>query len=298
MKIARKLGVTDAEIEKLCERVLAALAKGPLAPDEIRAAVGPAARSLGEAGKKKGLTTTLPVALGRLQSLGEIRRVAVDGRFDQQRYRYARWTPNPLKKLKLSPEEAATELARKFFGWIGPATLDEFRWFSGLGAGAAKKAIEPLGLVAVEDADGRLILPEDRKAFREFKPPKKASYALVSSLDGLFHLRRDLSLHVDAEDAKRKVLADGDGRAGSRLMDLPSHGIADRGRLIGVWEYDVESASIAWQSFVTADSALKKAVEATEGYVRDQLEDARSFSLDSPKSRIPRIEAIRKAAKR
>jgi hypothetical protein len=31
----------------------------------------------------------------------------------------------------------------------------------------------------------------------------------------------------------------------------------------------------------------------TESFVRDQLGDARSFSLDSPKSRRPRIEAIR-----
>jgi len=29
--------------------------------------------------------------------------------------------------------------------------------------------------------------------------------------------------------------------------------------------------------------------------VRERLGDARSFSLDSPKSRVPRIEALRKA---
>ena len=42
------------------------------------------------------------------------------------------------------------------------------------------------------------------------------------------------------------------------------------------------------------DKALDAAVKKTEAYVRDQLGDARSFSLDSPKSRAPKIEALRK----
>ncbi|HME08614.1 MAG TPA: hypothetical protein VKG25_16275, partial [Bryobacteraceae bacterium] len=57
-----------------------------------------------------------------------------------------------------------------------------------------------------------------------------------------------------------------------------------------------DSGAIAWTSFVKADGALKQAVARTESYIREQLGDARSFSLDSPKSRAPRIAALRKAA--
>ena len=39
---------------------------------------------------------------------------------------------------------------------------------------------------------------------------------------------------------------------------------------------------------------MEKAVREMEAYVRDDLGDARSFSLDSPKSRVPRIESLRK----
>ncbi len=49
-------------------------------------------------------------------------------------------------------------------------------------------------------------------------------------------------------------------------------------------------------AFVKKDKALQQAVTRTENFVRDQLGDARSFSLDSPKSRAPRIVALRKAA--
>src|SRR5579883_1351116 len=71
MKVAQKLGVTAREIERLCDAVLAALEKEPLDTEQIREATGRAVRNLGAEGKKKGLITTLPVALGKLQLSGE-----------------------------------------------------------------------------------------------------------------------------------------------------------------------------------------------------------------------------------
>ncbi|MEK7403715.1 MAG: crosslink repair DNA glycosylase YcaQ family protein [Acidobacteriota bacterium] len=291
MNTARKLGVTDAEVEKLCAAVVAALARGPLAPDELRESTGGAARNLGPEGARKGLTTTLPLALGQLQGEGEIRRIPVNGRLDQQRYRYALWRPNPLAGSRLSAEEAHTELARRFFRWIGPASLAEFQWFSGLGVKAARAAAGPLKLVPLKDGSELLMFTEDREELMKFEVPRKPQYALVSSLDGITHLRRDLKGLLEPGDLKRRGLADQVGE----IADLPSHAILDRGRVVGLWEYDPETQSIAWASFGTPDKALKEAVARTESYVRSDLGDARSFSLDSPKSRAPRIAALRKA---
>lgn len=292
MNTARKLGVTDAEIDKLCAAVLKALGKQALDPELIKEAVGGAARSLGEAGKKKGLSTTLPLALGRLQVEGEIRRIPVNGRLDQQRYRYVAWPANPLAKCKLSFEECSVELARRYFAWIGPATLAEFQWFSGLGVKAAKAATEPLRLVSVED---RLMLPGQVDDFHRFQPAKEPHYSLVSSLDGLSLLRRDLKSLIGGEDEANPLWTVSDARAGGALQDLPNHAIVDRGRIVGLWEFDPEAKSIAWASFIKKDAAMKKAVLETEAFVREQLEDARSFSLDNPKSRQPKIEALRRA---
>src|SRR5271168_269940 len=187
MKTAYKLGVTDKEVEKLCDAILKALDKDPLDPDQIREATGKASRNLGEEGKKKGLTTTLPLALGKLQALGDIRRVPMNGRLDQQRYRYTLWRPNPRAKFNLSAEDVHTELARRYFAWTGPATVAEFQWFSALRGNTAKAAIEPLKLAPI-DGD-RLILPADREKFEAFKIPKQAHYTLVSSIDGVSLLR-------------------------------------------------------------------------------------------------------------
>jgi hypothetical protein len=296
MKTAAKLGVTDDEIERLCDAVVGALADGPLEPDAIRAATGGASRSLGEEGKRKGLTTTLPLALGRLQARGEIRRVPVNGRLDQQRYAYARWTPNPLATATRHPERSeGVELARRFFRWHGPATVGEFQWFSGLGARAAKAAVDPLGLVPAEPGSDRLLLPEDEDAFRRFEPPATPQYALVSSLDPISANRREIATMLDAGDDERIASLDGGARAGGALMDLPSHAILDRGRIVGLWEYDADAQAIVWATFDRRrDAALDAEVRETEAFVRDQLGDARSFSLDSPKSRRPRLDALQR----
>ena len=195
MKTATKLGVKEAEIDKLCSAVLKALESEPLEPEEIRKGVGGAVRNLGEEGKKKGLTTTLPVALGMLQTMGEIRRVPTNGRLDQQRYRYTLWRPNPLAGVKTSGAEINTELARRFFQWIGPASIAEFRWFSGLGAKVCDEAIKPLKLVKVYVGTGseeRWMFAEDLEALNSFTEPKTPHYVLVSGLDGIAHLRRDM----------------------------------------------------------------------------------------------------------
>jgi hypothetical protein len=294
MAQARKLGVTDREIDTLRDRVLSALAKGPLDPEELRQAVGAAARSLGEEGKKKGLASTLPLALGPLQQSGEIRRIPTNGRLDQQRYRYARWSPNPLKGFTRSPEEVYVELARRYFAWIGIARVKDFQWFSGLGVKASQAALAPLGLVPIEKGSDLLASPEDVEALRRAKVPARPQYALVGSIDSVSLLRRDLPSLLDDADAKRQVMGGKGMCAFGGLADLPSHAILDRGRVVGLWEYDADSASIAWSAFVKKDKALEAAVARTEGFVRDELGDARSFSLDSPKSRAPRIAALRR----
>jgi hypothetical protein len=295
MKTAGKLGVTAKEIDKLCDAIVAALEKGPLDPDGLREATGKAVRNLGAEGKKKGLTTTLPVALGKLQGSGDIRRIPINGRFDQQRYQYALWSPNPLRGFQLSPEQVHTELARAYFSWIGPATVANFQAFSGLGVKAAQAAVQPLKLEAVEIAPGdtRLLAPHDRAKFDAFQPPKHPSYHLLGSIDSLFLLSFRNTL--DPQDLERKVLVNSGMKNLGSLTDLPSLAIVDRGRIVGLWEYDQATESIAWVSFVRKDEALQEAVTRTENFVREQLGDARSFSLDSPKSRAPRIAALRQS---
>lgn len=249
LRTALSLGVTEEEIGKLRHAVANALKKGALDPEALREAAGSAVRSLGEAGKKKGLTTTLPVALGLMQSEGEIRRVPMNGRLDQQRYKYTLWQPNALAEWKLTEEQSFAKLADRFFEWDESATIDDFRAFSGLGVKAAKAAAG------------------ERKAAPELATPvsKKPQYALVGSIDNAV--------------------------VGQRL---DSHAILDRGKLIGLWDFDPAEDRIIWRADVKPDAALREAVARTEQFIREDLGDARTFSLDSPQSRAGRLAELRK----
>jgi hypothetical protein len=287
------LGVTEEELARLSERVLAALEKGPLDPRELKEAVGDTVRNLGDEGKKRGQTTTLPLSLGRLQSSGHIRRVPVNGRIDQQRYRYALWKPSPLEGIQMTKEEAYTELAWRYFRWTGPASLAHFQWFSGLGVKVSKEAIAPLGLIPLEAGSDLLILPADLDALRSYRVPQEPRYALVSGIDGVLLLRRDIQPLIADEDRDRQVTDDRGLKSMGGLQDLPANAILDRGRVIGLWEYDPGDRTIAWSSFLPRTQELEAAVARMEAYIREQLGDARSFSLDSPESRKPRLEALR-----
>jgi hypothetical protein len=292
---AKHLGVTRAEIDELCAAVVEALetASGPLDPAEIRQAVGGAARSLGEAGKKRGQTTTLPMALGLLQARGQIRRVPVNGRLDQQRFNYVRWSPSPLADQEPDLDTARTELARRYFSWAGPASVKHFRWFSGFSAAGAKQALAPLDLQPVDGTD-LLQLPEDADAFADFTVPDEPSWALVTNIDGSHLLHRDyVGRFLDQQDAARPAPGARPGRTIGDDPDPPGPIIVDRGRMVGLWEYDPDANHIVYQVFTKSDAALKQAVARTERFVRDQLGDARVSALDSPKSRAPRIAALR-----
>lgn len=286
------LGVTEEEIERLCTAILDALGDKVLDTNEIKAGVGDAVRSFGEEGKKRGVTTSLPIGLGRLQSKGLIRRVPVNGRLDQQRYRYTRWPDTPSMRESWPIEAAHAELARLFFTWIGPASLAQFQWFSALSGKVAKEVVADLNLVPIAPGSDLLILASEKDDFDAFRMPKEPRIAFLSSLDSLFLLRRDLLDLIDPVDQAREVFSERGLRSLGSLQDLPYNAIVDRGRVVGVWEYDGEASELVWRMFGDASDVVRLAADAMSSFIGDQLGDARSFSLDSPASRRPRLEAL------
>lgn len=288
------LGVTDAELDALDRAVLGALTDGPLEPAALKDHVGPAVRNLGPEGKKRGQTTTLPLSLGRLQTQGHIRRISTNGRLDRQRYAYERWEPSPLAGDTRPDDAVFVELARRYFAWAGPATAAQFQAFSGLGVRAAKAAVAAAGLVPLAEGDERLLLPEDREALRAFSVPAEPCVAVVAGLDGHLLHRRELGPLLDPADRAHPLWAAFTETAGGALMDLPCHAILDRGRVVGLWEWDAARDEPAGCSFQSAGDAVRAALARVADFVRADLGDVRAFSLDSPESRAPRIEALRR----
>ncbi|MGE0000874.1 MAG: crosslink repair DNA glycosylase YcaQ family protein [Fimbriimonadaceae bacterium] len=286
-----KVGITADETEALCRAVISALEAGPLAPRGLRAVLGDQVRSLGEAGKKQGLSTNLPLALGKLQEEGKIGRVPLDGRLDNERYSYRLWVGSPLDSAP-DRDEAFRRLAVRYWDWIGFSSLAHFRWFTGLGVKAALGATEGLGLVEARD-DGLLATPATIEEFGDFRAPDEPDCRLVASMDSIFLLRREVvSFFGDGELGRYEALS-GRGMASGGLADLEYNAILDRGTIVGLWEFDPDEGKIVYSAWGGAATSISEAVEATEEMIRDDLGDCRSFSLDSPKSRKPRLDALR-----
>ncbi|HWD41049.1 MAG TPA: crosslink repair DNA glycosylase YcaQ family protein [Fimbriimonas sp.] len=293
---AKKLGVTAEEIEHLEKRIVEALESGADDPAGIKKKVGDASRSLGDEGKKKGLTTTLPLAIAELQVKGKIVRRPVNGRFDSQRYAYALWKNGPLEEPSLTPEQAHALLARRYFKWNGPATLKQFGNFAALSQKGVREATESLGLVSAWEDSEQLLLPEDLAAFHAFQIPGEPVYRLIGGLANLVLARQDISTFADEDDMRRPLMQGSGGFYQPSRDEMSLNLMIDRGRIVGVWEYDLATSSIVWNSFIDPDDALRKAIADMEAFARHQLGDVRSFSLDSPESRKPKIEALRAAS--
>ncbi|NUS72122.1 MAG: hypothetical protein HOQ05_01820 [Corynebacteriales bacterium] len=286
---AGKLGFSSIEIEQLCETVRKELehAGEPLDANQLRERLGDKIQSFGVAGRKAGLASPLPVVLGLLQERGTIRRVPADGRLDSTRLTYMAWDDPPTDVG--SDEQAHVELVRRYLSWTGPAGIDHMRWFTGFGTRALRAAVSMLDAREVEP--GLWLLPELLDEFESYVAPKDPSYSLVSWIDALALLRRDITGIVAPQDLSI-VLPD--GKPVGELKDFPHHLIIDRGRVVGFWEFDPSAGAVVWAPFAKVHrQLLEAAVERTEKFIVDQLGDARGSILDTPQVRQPRIAAVR-----
>ncbi len=272
-----KLGVSDDDIQRYCDDVLEALAGGPMTPAAMKDALGDRVVNFGEAGKKVGITTSLALALNPLRSQGRVRNVPTNGRLDNERYEYVLCADAPA-----APVNADAEFARLYWEWNDAATLDEFQWFSGFGAGRAKQAVAGLDLV---ECEGGL-----RLASRAEENPSAAITRAVGHIDNLFHLRRTLTEHLSPTAAMHPAWS---ALPPGMLGNLPGQGWVREGMLIGVWDFDVERGEVVSLFFEGAPADFEAERDRLQAFVKDQLGEVRCHSLDGLKNQQKRIAAMR-----
>lgn len=288
------LGVTDQEIETLGDAVVDALKDGPLDPAALKKKLGDKVRNLGEEGKKRGATTTLPMTLGILQTTGRIRRVPYDNRLDLQRFQYSLWEEPPLQGSPFSTQnEAFAQLADLYFRWSGPATIAHFQWFSGLGVAASKEAVKGMGLVPLEGSDGYFLHPGRATAWNEFQTPAEPEITFVGNLDSVALLRRDILTMIDPSQSQIQQFVSSKSTALGSSKDFGHHLILDRGKLIGFWEFDPGHHEVVWATFEPAHPLVKDRAEQVRTLISEDHGDFMSFSLDSPASRQKAIDFLR-----
>ena len=287
-----KAGVKAGELDAVGNAIVKTLAKGPLGTDALRRAMPDGAvRSLGELGKKIGLSSTLPPALRLLEFAGVIERTLEGGRLDTERYLWRRTARSPFDGARLPTDPAAlyAELAGVFAAQCGPMTVDDFATWSGLGKRDALAAIQKRGLAAVEVTGygtPAFVREEDLPVLR--KPaPSVAGVSFLSFEDSYLTHHRGPGTVTDP--AYHDIEMKSWGMPGKTRLGEAAH-IQTRsfvldGLLAGFWEYDPSTQAIAYHAFggvpPKRKAAVQKAADSLAAFISGELGHARSFSLDT-----------------
>jgi len=133
---------------------------------------------------------------------------------------------------RLEREEAFTELARRYFLSRGPATFDDFKWWSGLAPADARAGLETVkSSLASSIVDGRTYWHgKDAVA----QTPSRAAF-LLPAFDEYLIAYRDRDAVLDPKYVKR--LNAGGGMLGTCV-------VLD-GRVIGTWRRTLARTSVA-----------------------------------------------------
>jgi hypothetical protein len=159
----------------------------------------------------------------------------------------------PPTKL-LSRDEALRSLAKRYFSSHGPATLDDFAWWSGLPAGDAKRALEMVksGFES-ETIEGKPYwLAEANVRIKE-------SAFLLPAYDEFIISYKDRSATITFDNTKRAVSSNGIFRPV----------IVVNGQTVGIWKRSIkkDKAIIEMEYFTRpGKAALKMIDEASVRY--------------------------------
>jgi len=154
-------------------------------------------------------------------------------------------------------DEAVAELARRYFTSHGPATLQDFVWWSGLPTAEARAGLEEIKAQLVRETVG------DRTYWLSRPVPEDSSSAvyLLPGFDEYLLGYRDRSASLDPAYAKRL-------NAGGGML---SPAIVVEGRVVGTWKrtFRKDTVVITVSLFASLSEAQNRALDAAvERYSR------------------------------
>jgi hypothetical protein len=291
-----KIGKTMKVVEALAPGVVAALSE-PMTTDALRKAFKGDIPSFGDAGKKVGLSSPLPLALRLLEFAGKIERTLDGGRLDTERYLW-RKTAGKLPPAAVDQPARIARIVDTFLGFAGPATLAQISAWSGMAQRDLKIAIAALDAVpvTVEDMGEAYLRSTDRGA----KAPPPRGTALVALEDNYINNHGTGAVTDPRHHAFEVDLWGGSGKPAplGKANHMLSRSIVVDGLVAGFWEVDPRASGAVWHTFDPAPAPLARRLDElaadTASFLLDQLGHARVFTLDTMDDVQSRADRIAK----
>ena len=288
-------------VEKTATAVLSVLAQ-PMTTDAIRKAIPKGEiPSFGEAGKKAGLSSPLPIALRLLELDGRIERTLEGGRLDSDRYfwRTAQWKTPPAAKGEAAQLK---NVIGAFLDFAGPSTLEHIAAWSGRSQRDLKPILEALNAepVTIEGVGDAFAQPGDIDCAHE--APLPLGMRLLAFEDN--YLVNHGGLAVVSDPKHHGITVDIWGQNKPEKIGEANHVLSRTivvdGLVTGFWEVDPKAERGVWMTFdpqkkPVADE-IEAAVQDMAAFLLDDVQNACVFSLDSVEGVQDRANRIAKLA--
>lgn len=297
---APRAGIADGELESLADLVLEVLSE-PMTTDRIRSELPDGSiRSLGEAGRAVGISSTLPPTLRMLEFTDRIRRRPVDGRIDTEQHT---WEANPAPVPDERPLETRRgELVADYVAATGPVTAADIGDWLGASKRATAAAIGAAGCteVEIEDFGPAFVSTEQLDALLAAEPLDEPlvrllgfeDLALVAHTPGAWFAPEHHGLRLPVWGRGSHTLG-GAHHLAMRTVLIGHH-------MAGFWAWDPEARAVEVVLLESTDAATAQALgevaEATTMFLRDNFGHARMTSIDGEATEKSRLDAVRAIA--
>ena len=206
-----------------------------------------------------GPQVRLPAELNQMCDEGRLLRDRPVAGWRDARHTYRRFA-EALPEVKLnscSPAEAAVLLAERYIAGYGPVKLDDVAWWTGLGVGRCRTALDELSdrlaPVRVRGWDGEhFVLRADLDRLLQASRSRRPQLSLLADLDPYTMGFRGRARLLD--DAQHNLVYDRNGNATSVVL-------VD-GRIAGVWDVIAERHEARFHRFGTLATAVEERVRA------------------------------------
>lgn len=290
-------GVTMEELEALIATLHDALDDVPRTVDAVKDRMPPGSvRSLGDRGRKVGLSTAFPHALRYAEARGMALRVPADGHLRHERYLWCRGDGYQI-------QGDLADVVRHHLEVAAPLRARDVANWTGAGVREVTSVLQHMDLatLSVEGVDGAFFLPRDQEAWIQEPAPPCASPRLLALVDPFVECRGVLQHLVEAPYHGVVVpTANTEPRPIGAAGMLWLRTVVDEGRIVGVWEMDLDAGEAVVALFAPLSPARRELLEMERrrvGAFLMALGDARAFALDTPSYVVKRAEQVRQAAR-
>ena len=233
-------GVSDEEYDALSCQVTTLLASGGRTITELKKAVGP--------------VTSLPAVLTLLCDRGILVRGETPN-WRSNAYTYhllSEYLPG-LSLDSIDEHDAIIRLALSYYAAFGPATAEDFAWWSGLGKTKVHGILKEMPVVRLEIPDVQgdfILLKEDLRMLRSTVPDAGPVVNLLPGMDPYV-----MGYKVRDRYVSRELYPFVFDRSGNS-----ANTVVVNGRLSGVWDCPRDDREIKFYSFEDTDETTRKKI--------------------------------------